>query len=328
MRQLAQPDGGAGRLGHRHVRPPDPAGRRQSSRRSPRPRTSTRRLLRGRHPHRRRCSTTSRRDDDRSVHTASYGVTLLDFGTRAPLGAFSAPRMLEMAQARSERNGVITAESLGAVFSWMRPDDLVFNYVGQQLAPGRTPAGLRHPGVERRRHEPAGARCTCSSSTSSGRTPWPRRAAVRVLDTPVDLGRITVPMFVTGRGERPPHALDRLLPDHRAALGAEHVRAQQLPATSPASSTLPATRRPATGSAANPVRVRTNGVPAPRNTAAIGGSRGGMGEAKRRAAVPAPSARFGRPVSARSGTRPLRTRPAVGVRRSTARQAGWSTPPR
>ena len=28
---------------------------------------------------------------DHSVHSASYGVTLLDFGTRAPIGAFSRP---------------------------------------------------------------------------------------------------------------------------------------------------------------------------------------------------------------------------------------------
>ena len=64
---------------------------------------------------------------DHGVHSASFGVTLLDFGTRAPIGAFSAPRLLEMARSSSRRGGVITARSMAAVFSWMRPDDLVFN---------------------------------------------------------------------------------------------------------------------------------------------------------------------------------------------------------
>ena len=76
---------------------------------------------------------------DSSVHSASYGVTMLDFGTRAPIGAFSAPRMLEMARASSRREGVITARSMGAVFSWMRPDDLVFNYVVNNWLMGERP---------------------------------------------------------------------------------------------------------------------------------------------------------------------------------------------
>src|SRR5260370_35002729 len=62
------------------------------------------------------------------VRAASFAVTLLDFDSRAALGAFSAPRLLELAQKRSSRAGVITGRQLGNVFSWMRPDDLVLNY--------------------------------------------------------------------------------------------------------------------------------------------------------------------------------------------------------
>jgi polyhydroxyalkanoate synthase subunit PhaC len=62
------------------------------------------------------------------VHSASYGVTLLDFDSEAPIGAFSAPRLLELARRDSRRKGIISARSMGTVFAWMRPDDLVFNY--------------------------------------------------------------------------------------------------------------------------------------------------------------------------------------------------------
>lgn len=133
---------------------------------------------------------------DRSVHSASYGVTLLDFGTRAPIGAFSAPRMLEMARASSGRSGVISARSLGAVFSWMRPDDLVFNYVVSNWLMGERPpvfdilawnadgtnlpAGLHGQFLDVFR----------ANTLAAGR--------LEVLGTRVDPGRITVPVFVTG----------------------------------------------------------------------------------------------------------------------------------
>lgn len=77
------------------------------------------------------------RDD--SVHSAGYAVTLLDFDSRAPIGAFSSPRLLELARRESRRSGVITARSMSTVFSWMRPDDLVFNYWVNQWLMGEDP---------------------------------------------------------------------------------------------------------------------------------------------------------------------------------------------
>jgi polyhydroxyalkanoate synthase subunit PhaC len=135
--------------------------------------------------------------DDHSVHSTAYGVTLLDFGTRAPLGAFSAPRMLELARASSERSGVITAESLSAVFSWMRPDDLVFNYVVNNWLLGERPPvfdilAWNADGT----NLPARLHAQFLDVFRSNTLATP--GGLRVLDTPVDLGRITVPVFVTG----------------------------------------------------------------------------------------------------------------------------------
>jgi polyhydroxyalkanoate synthase len=133
---------------------------------------------------------------DHSIHSASYGVTLLDFGTRAPIGAFSAPRALEMARANSTRTGVITARSMGAVFSWMRPDDLVFNYVVNNWLMGERPPvfdilawnadGTNLPAALHSQF----LDIFQSNTLADG--------GLEVLGTPVDLGRITVPTFVTG----------------------------------------------------------------------------------------------------------------------------------
>jgi polyhydroxyalkanoate synthase len=135
-------------------------------------------------------------DSDSSVHSASYGVTLLDFDERAPIGAFSAPRMLELAGASSRRSGVISARSLSAVFSWMRPDDLVFNYVVNNWLMGERPPvfdilawNADGTNLPARLH---------GQFLDIFRSNCLARGALRVLGSLVDLSAITVPVFVTG----------------------------------------------------------------------------------------------------------------------------------
>ena len=134
---------------------------------------------------------------DPSIHTASYGVTLLDFGVRAPIGGFSSPPLLSLAGRLSRRKGVITARSLGSVFSWMRPDDLVFNYVVNNWLMGNEPPvfdilawnadGTNLP-----------ARLHQQFLDIFGDNGLCQPGAVTVLGSPVDLSRITLPTFVTG----------------------------------------------------------------------------------------------------------------------------------
>ncbi|RFU22136.1 alpha/beta fold hydrolase [Geodermatophilus marinus] len=134
--------------------------------------------------------------DDR-VSAAGYAVTLLDFSSRAPLGAFSGPRLLQLARRNSRRRGVISARDMGAVFTWMRPDDLVFNYVVNQWLMGEDPPAFDilawnadGTNLPARLHE--------QFLDIFGGNALVRPGALRVLDTPVHLSRITIPMFVTG----------------------------------------------------------------------------------------------------------------------------------
>ena len=134
--------------------------------------------------------------DDR-VHAAGYAVTLLDFSSRAPLGAFSGPRLLEVARRNSRRRGVISAREMGSVFSWMRPDDLIFNYLVNQWLMGEDPPAFDilawnadGTNLPARLHE--------QFLEIFGRNALVRAGAMRVLGTPVHLSRITVPTFVSG----------------------------------------------------------------------------------------------------------------------------------
>jgi polyhydroxyalkanoate synthase len=135
--------------------------------------------------------------DSPVVHSASYGVTLLDFDSEAPIGAFSAPRLLELARRDSRRKGIISARSMGTVFAWMRPDDLVFNYVVNQWLMGENPPvfdilawNADGTNLPARLHEQFLGIFRDNTLTRPGE--------VSVLGTPVDLSRIDVPIFVTG----------------------------------------------------------------------------------------------------------------------------------
>lgn len=134
---------------------------------------------------------------DDSVHSAGYAVTLLDFDDPAPIGAFSSPRLLELARRSSRRKGVITAQSMSSVFSWMRPDDLVFNYVVNQWLMGENPPvfdilawNADGTNLPARLHDQLLGIFRDNSLMHPG--------GLEVLGTPVDVGSITVPAFVTG----------------------------------------------------------------------------------------------------------------------------------
>jgi polyhydroxyalkanoate synthase len=135
--------------------------------------------------------------EDRSVHSASFAVTMLDWDSPAPVGAFSGRRMLGLARRVSKTVGVLPAKGLGSVFSWMRPDDLVFNYVVNQWLMGDAPPafdvlawnadGTNLPAAL---HEQFLEVFRDNSLVRPG--------ALTVLGTPVDLANITVPTFVAG----------------------------------------------------------------------------------------------------------------------------------
>jgi polyhydroxyalkanoate synthase len=134
--------------------------------------------------------------DDR-VAAAGYAVTLLDFSSRAPLGAFSGPRLLDVARRNSSRRGVISAREMGSVFSWMRPDDLIFSYLVNQWLMGNDPPAFDilawnadGTNLPARLHEQFLDIFDTNALVRPG--------AMRVLGTPVHLSRITVPTFVTG----------------------------------------------------------------------------------------------------------------------------------
>jgi polyhydroxyalkanoate synthase len=134
---------------------------------------------------------------DTRVHSISYAVTMLDFGQPEQLGAFSRPRVLEFAKDRSRRKGLISARDMASAFTWLRPDDLVFNYWVNNYLMGRKPPafdilawnadGTNLPGALHGQFLDIFAHNLLV-----------KPKAYEVLGTPIELDRIKVPTFVAG----------------------------------------------------------------------------------------------------------------------------------
>jgi polyhydroxyalkanoate synthase len=134
---------------------------------------------------------------DQSVHSASYAVTLLDWGQDVPIKAFSAPRVLSLARWNSARAGVISARDMGSAFTWMRPNDLVWRYwVNNYLMGDKPPAFDILAWNADGTNLPAALHAQFLDIFQHNllRTP----GALTCLGTPVDLSTITVPTYVTG----------------------------------------------------------------------------------------------------------------------------------
>ena len=131
------------------------------------------------------------------VHSASYAVTLLDWGQEVPIKAFSASRLLALARWNSARAGVISARDMGSAFTWMRPDDLVWKYwVNNYLMGDKPPAFDILAWNADGTNLPAALHAQFLDIFEHN--PLATPGALTCLGTPVDLSTITLPTYVTG----------------------------------------------------------------------------------------------------------------------------------
>lgn len=76
---------------------------------------------------------------DKRINAASFGVMLLDWDVKAPIGALHSPKLIGIARDRSRKKRIHPASSLAKVFAWMRPNDLVWNYWVNNYLTGNDP---------------------------------------------------------------------------------------------------------------------------------------------------------------------------------------------
>jgi hypothetical protein len=124
-------------------------------------------------------------------------VPLPDFSLQAPIGMFRAAPVLALARNRSIRAGVLDGSSLGAVFSCLRPNDLVWNYWVNNYLMGNDPPRFD---ILAWNADPTDLPASLHRQFLDifARNVLARPRELEVLGTPVDLGNLTCETYVTG----------------------------------------------------------------------------------------------------------------------------------
>ncbi len=131
------------------------------------------------------------------VRTVSFGVTLLDWSAPAPIGMLAAPALLRLAAWRSRRAGVLDGPSLASVFTWMRPNDLIWNYVVSNWLMGEDPPAFDILAWnDDATNLPGALHGQFLQIFEHNALAHP--GMLTVLGSPVDLGKVTTEAYVTG----------------------------------------------------------------------------------------------------------------------------------
>jgi polyhydroxyalkanoate synthase len=81
---------------------------------------------------------------DSKVASTTWAVCVLDAGAAlrdSTLGLFNSPETLRAARERSARKGIVSGAEMAAMFAWLRPNDLIWNYwVNNYLLGNKPPA--------------------------------------------------------------------------------------------------------------------------------------------------------------------------------------------
>lgn len=77
---------------------------------------------------------------DTRVNSVSFLVTVLDWDVPSTVGTFAVGPLAELAGRVSQRKGVLKGDDLAKLFAWLRPNDLIWNYVVNNYLMGNSPA--------------------------------------------------------------------------------------------------------------------------------------------------------------------------------------------
>lgn len=131
------------------------------------------------------------------VNTLTLCVTMLDFKTDAALGAFRFPTVLSVAKAQSAMKGVLPGQDLSKIFTWLRPNDLVWNYWVNNYLMGDAPPAFDILAWNKDSTNMAATLHTDFLDLFEANS-LIRQGEYEAMGERIDLGKITVDNFVVG----------------------------------------------------------------------------------------------------------------------------------
>ena len=132
---------------------------------------------------------------DKSVASATLLVTVLDTSSPTQLGQFTSKSAIAAAIQKSRKEGVLEGRDMARIFSWLRPNDLVWMFVANNWVMGNRPPAfdILFWNADTTRLP---AEFHADMLTMFLENPLKRRGAIQVFDTPLDMSKVKIPFYV------------------------------------------------------------------------------------------------------------------------------------
>ncbi len=135
---------------------------------------------------------------DKRVNSVTFWVCVLDPRMEdSDVGALVTKRGIDMARKRSAKKGVLSGSDLSRVFAWLRPNDLVWNYVVNNYLHGQKPPAFD---VLFWNNDSTNLTATLHSDYLSlyETQPFANPGKEEILGQPIDLGKVDIDAFIVG----------------------------------------------------------------------------------------------------------------------------------
>jgi polyhydroxyalkanoate synthase len=129
------------------------------------------------------------------VHSVTLMAALLDTHSESQLGLFATKETIAVAKRRSQLTGVLDGDEMGRIFTWLRPNDLVWNYWVNNYLMGNAPPtfDVLYWNNDSTRL-PAALHGEFLDFFLSN--PFGKPGTVSILGTPIDLRKITCDAYI------------------------------------------------------------------------------------------------------------------------------------
>lgn len=136
--------------------------------------------------------------NDRRVNSVTFWVCVLDPRMEdSDVGVLVTKRGIEMARKRSAKKGVLAGSDLSRVFAWLRPNDLVWNYVVNNYLHGQKPPAFD---VLYWNNDSTNLSAALHSDYLSlyETQPFANPGKESILGETIDLGKVDIDAFIVG----------------------------------------------------------------------------------------------------------------------------------
>lgn len=135
---------------------------------------------------------------DNRINSVTFWVCVLDPRMEdSDVGVLVTKRGIEMARKRSAKKGVLAGSDLSRVFAWLRPNDLIWNYVVNNYLHGQKPPAFD---VLFWNNDSTNLTAALHSDYLSlyETQPFANPGKEEILGQPIDLGKVDVDAFIVG----------------------------------------------------------------------------------------------------------------------------------